>query len=213
MRGARIDRPPGRAAARRAGRPRAELRLRPRSRADRPCGVDLPGQPDRGARALPLAEDKLVAAAAAVRVAARAERNTRATLLRSCAPSASSRSSSASARTVERRRGRGGLLLDLPLVAVDRDRERIVPAQLELAARLETGVVVPVQQVAVVLGEADDRGAGAGLQLGEGASSLFSRCSKSGSTGQPCGQRSGCPSFSAIRSTMSSVNVSPSSSA
>ena len=33
------------------------------------------------------------------------------------------------------------------------------------------------------------------------------------STGQPCGQRSGCPSRSSIRSTMSSVNVSPSSSA
>ena len=44
-------------------------------------------------------------------------------------------------------------------------------------------------------------------------SSRFSRCSSSVSTGQPCGQRSGWPSFSSIRSIMSSLNVSPSSSA
>ena len=38
-------------------------------------------------------------------------------------------------------------------------------------------------------------------------------CSNTVSIGQPCGQRSGFPSRSRIRSTMSSLNVSPSSSA
>ena len=40
-------------------------------------------------------------------------------------------------------------------------------------------------------------------------SSRFSACSNSVSTGQPCGQRSGFPSRSAIRSIISSVKVSP----
>ena len=41
----------------------------------------------------------------------------------------------------------------------------------------------------------------------------FSACSTPGSTGQPCGQRSGRPRRTLIRSIMSSVNVSPISSA
>ena len=75
-------------------------------------------------------------------------------------------------------------------------------------------VVEPVQQVAVVLGEPDDRRARArarGRRAARARGSPPARTSVS--TGQPCGQRSGLPSRSAIRSTMSSVNVSPSSSA
>ena len=82
------------------------------------------------------------------------------------------------------------------------------------SSRDEALVVEPVQELAVVLGEPDDRRALA-LRRGRRAasSSRFSACSKSVSTGQPCGQRSGLPSCSSIRSIMSSLNVSPSSSA
>ena len=84
----------------------------------------------------------------------------------------------------------------------------------ELRSRHEPLVVEPVEKVAVVLGEAHDRRARRpAASVGERRELAFSACSTSGSTGQPCGQRSGWPSFSSIRSTISSVNVSPSSSA
>ena len=47
-----------------------------------------------------------------------------------------------------------------------------------------------------MLGEPDDLGARARLEVGERRSSRFSACSNSVSTGQPCGQRSGWPSCS-----------------
>ena len=74
-------------------------------------------------------------------------------------------------------------------------------------------VVEPVQEVAVVLGEPHDRRAVAGLEVRERHELAVLDLLGAVSTGQPCGQRSGWPSRSAIRSTMSSVNVSPSSSA
>ena len=52
-----------------------------------------------------------------------------------------------------------------------------------------------------------------GASADRGDSSLFSSCSNAVSTGQPCGQRSGWPSRSSIRSVISSLNVPPSSSA
>ena len=55
-----------------------------------------------------------------------------------------------------------------------------------------------------MLGEADDLGLPPAAKSVSGASSLFSACSNAGSTGQPCGQRSGLPSRTSIRSTISS---------
>src|SRR6185312_15592803 len=75
------------------------------------------------------------------------------------------------------RRGRpdeeagGGLLGDRLLAAVQTHREllgrRLRLAHLDRRAGHEALVVEPVQQVAVVLGEADDLGARPGLQVGE----------------------------------------------
>ena len=86
--------------------------------------------------------------------------------------------------------------------------------ELDRRAGHEALVVEPVQEVAVVLGEPDDRRLGARLERRERRElEVLAPARATVSTGQPCGQRSGWPSFSSIRSTMSSVNVSPSSSA
>ena len=112
----------------------------------------------------------------------------------------------------------GGLLADRLLDAVDGDAElagrRLGRAQLDLGARDEA----PRRRTSAGGRRRARRGARSSRACRaraptSGASSRFSACSTSGSTGQPCGQRSGWPSFSSIRSTMSSVNVSPSSSA
>ncbi len=101
-----------------------------------------------------------------------------------------------------------------PMRDAELARRRLGRAQLDLGAGHEALLVEPVQEVSVVLGEADDRRARAGDAAPRAAkSSSFSAISRSGSTGQPCGQRSGWPSFTSIRSTMSSVKVSPSLSA
>ncbi|HEX6489984.1 MAG TPA: adenylate/guanylate cyclase domain-containing protein [Gaiellaceae bacterium] len=65
----------------------------------------------------------------------------------------------------------GRLLADRLLRAVDPDRElargRLRRAELELRARNEALVVEPVQELAVVLGQADDRGVDRRLEVGE----------------------------------------------
>ena len=63
-----------------------------------------------------------------------------------------------------------------------------------------------------MLGEAHDRRAAAGPEVGERRQLAVLGLLDVGSTGHPCGQRSGSEAFG-IRSIMSSVNVSPSSSA
>src|SRR6266511_4855968 len=65
----------------------------------------------------------------------------------------------------------GGLLADRLLAAADLDRELagggLHLAQLDLRSRHEPLVVEPVQELAVVLGEANDRGPLARLELGQ----------------------------------------------
>ena len=93
-------------------------------------------------------------------------------------------------------------------------RRRLRLADDDLRAGRESLVVEPVQELAVVLGEPDDLRLAADFEVGERRQLLvLASCSNAGSTGQPCGQRSGLPSRTSIRSTMSSLNVSPSSSA
>ena len=128
------------------------------------------------------------------------------------------------AAAVERSAGpdeeaRGGLLADRLLVAVEPHAElaggRLGARRARCSAPGHEALVVePVQQVAVVLGEADDRRARARARAPRAARARGSRPARTSvSIGQPCGQRSGLPSRSSIRSTMSSLNVSPSSSA
>src|SRR5262249_59592664 len=66
---------------------------------------------------------------------------------------------------------RGGLLPDRLLGAVDPYRELagggLSRLELELGSRGQALVVEPVQELAVVLGEPDDRRLGGGLQVGE----------------------------------------------
>ena len=113
----------------------------------------------------------------------------------------------------------GGLLADRliarPSTATgELARRRLCVAELDLRPRDEALVVEPVQELAVVLGEPDDRRLRGRPRARRAAPAPRSRPARtSGSTGQPCGQRSGLPSLSSIRSTMSSENVSPSSSA
>ena len=112
----------------------------------------------------------------------------------------------------------GGLVRDRTLVAVHAYLElacgRGCRRELDRRARDEPLVVEPVQQIAVVLGEPHDRRP---LRRARGPRAARARGSpparRSVSIGQPCGQRSGSPSRTLIRSTMSSLNVSPSSSA
>ena len=115
------------------------------------------------------------------------------------------------------RRARQRLLADRPLVLAAENHLELPRGGLglpddDLGAGGEALVVEPMQEVAVVLGEPHDLGGAARSQVRQRSQLLFSACSKAGSTASR-GQRSGLPSFASIRATMSSVNVSPSSSA